>query len=295
NRTVLAPSLTRALEEADASRPVVASSGLRPHPKLGMDLSPSIAWSADDDGGDDLARRLRRFPVLARFVGQAGTQAVPETAAWMEPERWPDLDWDGLARSCGLRKEIFVRHAHPAASPTFEAWRSATQEHQARVVRQHVEALRRLKYRPTGGFCQFILADSHPAVSCSLLDHERVPKAGYAALRQACAPVLVTADRPADWYRPGALAALDVHVVSDLRRPLEGCVVRVELSWSGGSHRWGFVGDVAADDVVRVGTLSFVVPDAPGPLNLSLRLEGPAEATATYRSQIVAPSPGSTT
>ena len=169
-----------------------------------------------------------------------------------------------------------------------DAWRAATQEHQATVLRHHVEELRRLKYRPAGGFCQFMLADSHPAVSWSVLDHERVPKSGYHALRAACAPVIVVADRPAASYRRGVAVALDVHVVSDLRRPLEGCAVHARLTWTGGSHRWGYAGDVPADAVVRVGTLSFVVPDAPGPLTLDLRLEGGTEVSATYRSEIVA-------
>ena len=43
-------------------------------------------------------------------------------------------------------------------------------------MRYHVETLRRLKYQPTGGFAQFYLADSSPAISGSLLDHERAPK-----------------------------------------------------------------------------------------------------------------------
>ena len=66
-------------------------------------------------------------------------------------------------------------------------WRDATQAYQAEVIRSHVEALRRLKYRPTGGFCQFSMADGQPAVTWSVLDHQRRPKAAWAALR-ATAP-----------------------------------------------------------------------------------------------------------
>ena len=78
--------------------------------------------------------------------------------------------------------------------------------------------------------------------------------------------------------------------MSDLRHPLHACNVRAELSWPGGSHRWAFTGDIAADTVARVGTLSFLVPDAPGPLALSLHLTGPAKASATYDAKI-APDP----
>jgi beta-mannosidase len=288
SKTVLDPSLARVLDTADGSRPVVPHSGVLPHPRRGTDAHTSFGWSHGEVG--DLAGWLRRLPVLARFVGEFGAPAVPVTAAWMEPERWPDLDWDRLCRTHGLQKGTFDRRVPPGRFETFEGWQAATQDHQASLLRHHVETLRRLKYRPTAGFCQFMLADSHPVVSWSVLDHERVPKAGYRALRAACAPVIVTADRPAPSYRPGTAVALDVHVVSDLRHPLEGCRVRAELAWPGGSHRWGFEGDVGADAVVRVGTLSFKVPDAPGRLMLDLRLEGPAEATATYTSEIV-PSP----
>jgi beta-mannosidase len=47
---------------------------------------------------------------------------------------------------------------------------------------------------PTGGFAVHALADAHPAISAAMLDHERVPKAAWAALRDACRPVIVTAD-----------------------------------------------------------------------------------------------------
>jgi len=284
NKTVLDAALTRTLAATDGSRPVVAHSGVLPHPAWGTDTHLSLGWYHGDER--DLPRMLRRYPVLARFVGEFGAQAVPESADFMEPDRWPDLDWDRLGHRHGLQKAVFDRRVPPTDHATFDSWRAGTQEHQAVVLRHHVEALRRLKYRPTGGFCQLSLADGHPCVSWSVLDHERVPKLGLAALRDACAPVIVTVDRPAATYRPGTPVALDVHVVSDLRHPLQGCTVRAELSWPGGSHRWGFTGDVAADTVARVGTLSFLVPDAPGPLTLTVHLTGPATASATYDAEI---------
>ncbi|MEO5679840.1 MAG: hypothetical protein ABIS47_09230, partial [Acidimicrobiales bacterium] len=283
--TVLDPALAEALDGADGSRPVLAHSGVLPHPSGGADTPAWFGWHHGAER--DLPRWLRRVPALARFVGAFGAQAVPETADWMDPERWPDLDWEGLARTAGLQKAAFDRRVPPAAYTTFAAWRTATQEHQAGLIRNHVEAVRRLKYRPAGGFCLWSLADARPAVSWSVLDHERVPKLGFAALAAACAPVIVTADRPAASYQPGAAEALDVHIVSDLRHPLEGCTLAARLAWPGGSHEWSFGGDVPADAVARVGTLSFLVPDAPGPLVLDLHLSGPATASASYASVIL--------
>jgi beta-mannosidase len=102
-----------------------------------------------------------------------------------------------------------------------------------------------------------------------------VAKLGWAALREACRPVIVVADRPPAVVRPGDALALDIHVVSDRRDPLRAADLQATLSWSGepgGQHRWRWRGDVPADACVRVGTIQLVVPAEPGPLALDLEL-----------------------
>jgi hypothetical protein len=74
--------------------------------------------------------------------------------------------------------------------------------------------------------------------------------------------------------------------VSDLRRPLEGCVVTARLAWTGDARGWRFGGDVGADECVLVGHLRATVPDAAGPLSLTLELDGPAHATNVYETTI---------
>ena len=61
-----------------------------------------------------------------------GIECVPErieTADFVAPERWPDLDWERLGRHHGLQKGIFDRRVPPADHPSFESWRAATQTH----------------------------------------------------------------------------------------------------------------------------------------------------------------------
>jgi beta-mannosidase len=158
---------------------------------------------------------------------------------------------------------VFDRRVPPADYGSFAEWRDATQRYQANLIRRQVEVLRRLKYRPTGGFAQFHLADPHPAVSWSVLGADRAPKLGYEALREACLPVIVVADRLPPAVTPGQALALDVHVVSDKREPIEGARVAARLTWPGGEHLWRWTGDVPPDTCVRVGTLQFVVPEGP--------------------------------
>ena len=239
----------------------------------------------------DLPGFLRAWPRMARFLSEFGAQAVPSTDGFLEPERWPDLDWARLERSAGLQRSILERHVPAAGHPTLASWAAATQAYQAMVLKHHVETVRRLKYAPAGGFAAFMFADAHPAVSWSVLDHEREPKAGFEALVAACRPVLVVSERLPETVAPGAALALDVHVVSDLRVALEQVVVTATVGWTGGSHTWTWAGSVAADAVVRVGTLSVVVPDVEGDLAVELALTAPGHAAANRdRTTVTRPS-----
>ena len=245
NKTVLDGSVGRALQRADPTRPVA------PHTGTGPDSHMFVGWYHGEVR--DLPSVLAAVPRLARFISEFGAQAVPS--------------WATTASSETLDRRV------PRAG-TFDAWRTRTQQYQAEVIRFHIETLRRLKYRPAGGFCQLAFADAAPAaVSFAVLDHERAPKEAYEVMQHACAPVIVVAERPLESYELGAPLELDVHVINDLRRPLTA-TVRAAL----GDQRWGWVGEVGADDCVRVGTVRGVA--VPGELVLTMS----AGATEAYRT-----------
>jgi beta-mannosidase len=287
NRSILDHSIKRAFDEADGSRPVVAHSGVLPHPPLldGTDSHLYFGWYWGTPA--QLRGFLRAWPRLARFVGEFGAQSVPKDASFCEPHRWPDLDWSTLGRHHGAQRRFLDRTVAPAAYAGFDEWQRATQHYQADLIKLHVETLRRLKYRPTGGFAQFLFADAHPAISFSVLGHDRQPKAGFVALADACRPVIVVADWLPATVEPGDELALDVHVVSDLRRPIEGATVVARLRWTGGDRVWRWRGDVAADACVRVGRVIAEVPAARGELRLELLLYGAGRAANVYRAEIV--------
>ena len=288
NKTVLDRSVKRALEKADGTRPVIAHSGVLPHPPQldGTDSHLYFGWYHGQER--DFPGFLRALPRMARFVSEFGAQSVPVSADFCEPERWPDLDWERLGRTHALQRAVFDRHVPPADHATFDEWRTATQAYQATVVRRHIEALRRIKYRPTGGFAQFCFADGHPAVTWSVLGHDRAPKAAYEALRDACQPVIVVADRLPELVTAGQALALDVHVVSDLRAQIDDADVTARLSWEGGSRTWRWRGDIPADGCQRVGTIQIVAPDAPGALSLELHCRhGGQQVDNRYEATVV--------
>jgi hypothetical protein len=129
-------------------------------------------------------------------------------------------------------------------------------------------ALRRLKYRPSGGLS---LA---PEVAVGDLPASVV------------AGVAVTADPLPPEVAAGTVLALDVHVVNDRRSPVTG-LVQATLTWPGGSHQWRWAGDVGPDSCARVGTVQAVVPDVAGPLALDLRLTADGVSTSTHEETTV--------
>ena len=206
-----------------ARRPVIAHSGVLPHlPQLdGTDSHLYFGWYWGDE---------RDFPKLCasgaaagplrhrvRRAGRAGRRGVLRAGAVARPRLGP-----GSGTRHALQKRVLrpVRAAgrRSRRSTSGARRRSATRP---TVVKHHVETLRRLKYRPTGGFAQFCFADGMPAVTWS---RARPRPPAEARLRRA-RPGVPPGDRrrrpPArDQCAPGDALALDVHVVSDLRTEL---------------------------------------------------------------------------
>lgn len=249
NKDVLDRSVAHTLRRSDPTRPVDAHSGVLPGVgSAGTDTHWYFGWYHGTLDG--LPRMLGAFPRAGRFVSELGAQAVPSTDSFLAPERWPDLDWRRLSERHSLQLRYFDRYVPPTMFDAFHAWRDATQSYQAALVQLQVEDLRRVAHRPTGGFCHFCFADGHAAISWSVLDHERVPKDGYGALRDACRTVLPMWDP-----RTG-----HVHV-SNLG-PQSWPGARVEVTVDGRGHT--FEGDVGPGSVTFVGTVSSA-PDGNGP------------------------------
>jgi beta-mannosidase len=289
NRSVLDRTLKRVLAKNDGSRPVIAHSGVAPHlPQLdGTDAHLWFGWYEGTPA--DLARFARTLPRHVRFVSAFGAQAPPEQAAFADPEHWPHLDWERLAAEHGLELDVLRRIVPPEHHPTFTSWCEAAQAHQADVVARTVEILRRLKYRPSGGFCAYRWQDVTPQIGFGLLDHTGRPKAAWHAFVDACRPVTVVTDLLPSTLLPGTTLELDVHVISDERVGRPGATVRARLDSPLGPRTWEWQGDIAADDCTRVGRLRWIVPSAPGPVTLDLELHGDdMVVTNRYVSRVTA-------
>lgn len=297
NKSVLDRWVKRTFERADPSRPTIAHSGIAAHlPQLdGTDRHLWFGWKRGE--ARDLASHARRLPRSVRFVSEFGADSVPDSAPFVDAQfaagrRWPNLDWNALERDAGYERELMESLFDPADFSSFDDWRHTTQLYQSYVLKVQIETLRRLKYRPTGGFCFSVLADPLPNVSASVLDHRRVPKDAYTTVRDACAPIVVVADLPPDWVNPGDSLGLDIHLVNDRRTPLDDATVTATASWAGGSSTWTYGGPVDPDDVVKVGTVSMTVPATLGELSVELVARDGDEIVAgnRYTTAVVMPT-----
>ncbi|MDH3706119.1 MAG: hypothetical protein OES57_08630 [Acidimicrobiia bacterium] len=286
NRTMLDRRVKQVIAKFDESRPVIAHAGVLPHlPQL--DGTSSHLWFGwHTPRAAELATFLARLPRLGRFVSAFGAQSVPETADFIDSSAWPDLDWELLEHHHGLDTDAAHSHCPPAAYDTFDDWRTATQRHQAAVLKTSIEVLRRLKYRPTGGFGLFHLADAHPAISHSVLDHHRRAKPAFRTVVDACRPVIVVADPMPAHATPGQEIALDIHAISDRRRSAGLAKVKAELEVGRTRRTWTWEGELPADSVVRVGRVEWPTPAVDTEVVLDLELTSDA-ATATNRYHAV--------
>ena len=179
-------------------------------------------------------------------------------------------------------------HVPTEGHTTFESWAAATRSYQAHVIRAQVETLRKLKYKPTGGFCQFFFADAADMISCSVLDHARRPKEpAFSALAASCRPQIVVADPlPVDVV-PGIEHRQNIHVISDLRDAVDEARVDVTLLWPRGQRSWHFAGPLDADSVTKAGDITWIVPRGPGPVTLELTLTIGSEVLSNrYESSV---------
>src|SRR5690606_15766777 len=107
----------------------------------------------------DLAGFAAALPRHVRFVSAFGAQALPECAASQATATPLPFDRPRLTREFGIEADVLARVVPPEDYATASDWIDATQAHQADVVKHVVETLRRLKYRPTGGFSVYRLRD----------------------------------------------------------------------------------------------------------------------------------------
>ncbi len=222
-------AVARSLRRADPSRPVIAHSGRVPSLPLldGTDTQMGVGWYVG--GLRSLERWAAALPRLVRFVSDFGAQALDPSAIDTTAPSWPEPDWEALASRHGIEAPQLNDRVPPHGHASPSAWAHATVTYQAIVLTHHIETLRRLKYRPAGGFCFTSLDAPESGDPWAIVGPTGERGAAFDAVTAACAPVIVVADRLPDSMRPSAGAAVDIHVVNDRHEPVGNAIVRAVL------------------------------------------------------------------
>ena len=218
-------------------RPLAACSPTRRSSTAPTATSTSAGTTAHER---DLPGFLRAMPAdgpLRHRVRRPGGARRRRRSA--SPSAGPTSTGSGSAAPTRCSEAVFDRHVPPADHATFDELarppRRRTRPWSSAGTSRRCAAS---STGPTGGFAQFCFADGHPAVTWSVLGHDRAPKA---RLRRAArgVPAGDRRRRPAARARStaGQALALDVHVVSDLRTPgRRRRGHRAACTWEGGSR-----------------------------------------------------------
>jgi len=182
----------------------------------GEDSHLYMGWYPEFGRLGNLDTALRLIPFVARWVTEFGAQSMPvrETAARFVPERPTDLDWERLASSHMAQPGLLERNVG-VRGLDLGAVIQRTQAYQAAL---HAAFIDRLRSRPdpaVAGFFGFLWADAAEGVTWSILDHERRPKAAFAALRDQLASVCAVALVPLTRPRGAARVAVPLVAVND--------------------------------------------------------------------------------
>jgi len=250
NRRELDPMLARAVREEDSSRQVDEASDFNDHPY------PGWYWDDRVTGG-----RIGWPDARVGTFSEFGFQALPSLSLLkkMFPKKglWPP-DWKAWA----LRDFQYYQTFEVAGirmGKSLKQFVANSQEYQAHMLREYIATLRSHKYRPMNGFFQFMFADCWPAITWSVVDYERTPKAGYHALKEACQPVWPLW-RPwtrvfyaGDVLNHGHPPLDDVTIINDYHRVLKGVRVTLAVTDPKGRTIYRAAGrcNVPADSVVQ--------------------------------------------
>lgn len=221
NRLMDEASAARA-RELDSTRPVIAASGE-------YDQHLYHGWYT---GSWQDNRSLH-----PTFPTEFGVQALPnlDSPFWATANtNWPVDSDDPSWAHAGYQAVFWASPGvgAPSQFATLADYVTASQAYQAFFTRYVIDQWRRKKFDPVGGYIHFLFTDGWPAITWSVLDYYRLPKAGYQALAEASRPVHLSFDIEPGFhveggyhlvYSVGATLAAALYLVNDDYR-LEGQV-----------------------------------------------------------------------
>ena len=198
-------SVKNAIERADGSRPVIAHSGVAaPPPEARRHRHAPLLRLVQRRRARLPAASARPCRGMARFVSEFGAQAVPADAR-LPRTRAAGPTSTGSAPAtrtrCRRRSSIGTCRPRPTRRSSMAARDAgATKRPSSSTTSRPCDGSS--TDRPAGSRSSSS-PTAWPAVTWSVLGHDRQPKPGFQALVEACRPVIVVAERPPALLAPG--------------------------------------------------------------------------------------------
>jgi len=176
-----------------------------------------------------------------RFPTEFGVQALPnlESPFWATVNRqWPIEADDTSWAHAGYQPVFWASPGvgTPSQFLSLADYVKQSQAYQAFYIRYTIDQWRRQKFSPVGGYIHFLFTDGWQAITWSVLDYYRLPKAGYDALKESSSAVRVCFDLQHTFnvehgfrivYRKGDTLKCDLYLVNDDYRARG----KVEVRW----------------------------------------------------------------
>ena len=117
---------------------------------------------------------------------------IPEDKLW--PPHWDTWEY------WGLFYDLTFKFAKVKMGNSLEEFIDNTQEYEARVVKEQIEAIRQRKYSPVGSMYLYYWSDPCAMIGSGLLDYYRRPYKVYDSMKAVYTPVLISLEWIADPY-----------------------------------------------------------------------------------------------
>jgi beta-mannosidase len=277
NRDVLDTRLVRLVEQEDATRVAVRSSGEYAVPVLRPGTAGHFYYGWYKIYGElrTWEGLARRFPDNIRWVNEFGAQSFPNVESCLKfmDADVRQIDYRHLTERHMFQPNIMDYWLDWRSAESLEALVHMTQDYQSHINRFYIDRLRFYKYRPTGGVVPFMFHDPNPGVSWAVLDYWRAPKRSYHALRLAFSPQYIFTLLAKDHYPPGAPIDLPIYAVNDAHHDVPLAVAACLLDPAGAEQaRVERLLSLPADCMALEIEKLRLTPEQPGTYRLALTM-----------------------
>lgn len=242
-------ALAEQTRQLDPSRLTHRDTGtLNAHEYIGWYNGPLSGWR--EQWADIPEKKLPWFI-------EYGAQALPNKAllSHMLSEKALNpkhpADWDEW-KFMGLQPERMFDTAGVSRGDSLDEWIANSQRYQSVITKFMTERLRQQKGKPTQGIANFMLVDCWPAITWSVLDYDRVPKAAYMTLKQVMQPLL-----PSIEYDPvDPMLPIKLWVINDTYTTYPNATLHWQLGTEPPQTKALSIAATSSKEAVTLGTLA---------------------------------------